>query len=68
MNNELLLLSKEHTDTLNEQTRTIPQETLDFKLNKQMETFSFSPPINLSEEEKWLLVVKVLKQRTSFLL
>ena len=57
MNNELLLLSRKHADTLNEQTRTKPQETLDFKRNKQMETFSFSPPINLSEEGKWLLVV-----------
>ena len=26
-------------------------------MNKQLETFSFSPPINLSEEGKWLLAV-----------
>ena len=55
MNNELLLLIKKHTDTLIEQTRTKPQETLEFKMNKQKQTFSFNPPINLKEEGKWLL-------------
>ena len=53
----MLLLIKEHTDTLIEQTKTKPQETLQFKLNKQMETFSFSPSISLSEEGKGLLAV-----------
>ena len=57
MNNEILLLNEKHTDTFNEQTKTKPQETLEFKMNKQVQTFSFSPPINLSEEGKWLLVV-----------
>ena len=57
MNNELLLLPKEHTDTLIEQTKTKPQETLESKMNKQMQTFSFNPPINLIEEGKWLLAV-----------
>ena len=57
MNNELLLLIKKHTDTLIEQTKTKPQETLEFKLNKQMQIFSFNPPINLLEEGKWLLGV-----------
>ena len=57
MNNELLLLIKKHIDTLIEQTRTRPQETLEFKMNKQMQTFSFNPPINLVEEGKWLLGV-----------
>ena len=57
MNNELLLLIKKHTDTLIEQTKTKPQETLEFKMNKQMQTFSFNPPINLVEEDKWLLAV-----------
>ena len=55
MNNELLLLIKKHTDTLIEQTRTKPQETLEFKMNKQKQTFSFNPPTNLVEEGKWLL-------------
>ena len=57
MNNELLLLIKKHTDTLIEQTRTKPQETLEFKMNKQRQTFLFNPPINLIEEGKWLLAV-----------
>ena len=57
MNNELLLLIKKHTDTLIEQTKTKPQETLEFKMNKQMQTFSFNPPINLVEEGKWLMAV-----------
>ena len=57
MNNELLLLIKKLTDTLIEQTKTQPQETLEFKMNNQMQTFSFNPPINLFEEDKWLLTV-----------
>ena len=57
MNNELLLLIKKHTDTLIANTKTKPQETLEFKMNKQMQTFSFNPPINLVEEVKWLLAV-----------
>ena len=57
MNNELLLLIKKHTDTLIEQTKTKPQETLEFNMNKQMQSFSFNPPIYLVEEGKWLLGV-----------
>ena len=57
MNNELLLLIKKHTDTLIEQTKSRPQETLEFKINKQTETFSFTPPINLPERGKRLLGV-----------
>ena len=57
MNNELLLLIKKHTDTLIQQTKTKPQETLEFQMNKQRQTFSFNPPINLIEEDKWLLAV-----------
>ena len=40
-----------------EQTKTDAQETLEFKMDKQMQTFSFNPPINLVEEGKWLLAV-----------
>ena len=57
MNNELLLLIKKHTDTLIDQTKTKPQETLEFKMNKESQTFSFNPPINLIEEGKWLIAV-----------
>ena len=53
----MLLLIKKHTDTLIEQTKTKPQETLEFKMNKRMQTFSFNPPIILLEEGKWLLAV-----------
>ena len=37
--------------------KTKPQETLELKMNKQMQTFSFNPPVNLTEEGKWLLAV-----------
>ena len=57
MNNELLLLFKKHTDTLIEQTKTKPQETLEFKMIQSKQTFSFNPPVNLSEEGKRLLGV-----------
>ena len=40
-----------------ENTKTKPQETLEIKMNKQMQTISFNPPINLIEEDKWLLAV-----------
>ena len=61
MNNELLLLIKKHTDTLIEQTKTKPQETLEFRMNKQRQTFSINPPINLLEEGKWLLAVSLFE-------
>ena len=61
MNNELLHLIKKHTDTLIQQTKTKPQETLEFKMNKQMQTFSFNAPINLVEQGKWLLGVTWLE-------
>ena len=48
---------KKLTDTLIEQTKTKPQETVEFKMKKQRQTFSFNPPINLIEEGKWLLAV-----------
>ena len=61
MNNELLLLIKKHTDTLIEQTKTKPQETLEYKMIKQMQTFSINPPMNLLEEGKWLLGLSSLE-------
>ena len=67
MNNELLLLTKKHTDTLIQQTRTKPQETLEFKMNKQRQTFSFNPPINPIEEDKWLLAVSSFECTNSVL-
>ena len=48
---------KKHTDCLIEQRKTKPQETLEYKMNKQMRTFSFNPQISLFEEGKWLLAM-----------
>ena len=39
MNNELLIFIKKHTDMLIQQTKTRPQETLEFKINKQKQIF-----------------------------
>ena len=61
MNNKLLILIKKHTDTLIEQTKTKPQESLEFKMNKQMQFFSFNPSIISVEEGKWLLAVSSLE-------
>ena len=41
MNIELLLLTEKHTDTSIEQTKTKPQEMLEFQMNKQMKLFLF---------------------------
>ena len=65
MNNELLLLIKKHTDTLIEQTKTKPQETPEFVMNKQTRTYSFNPPINLSEEGKWFTSVTFFERSNS---
>ena len=46
-------------DDITRKTKTKPQETLDFKMNKQKQTFSYNPPINLFEEGKWLLGVSL---------
>ena len=61
MNSELLRLIKKLTDTLIQQTKTRPQETLEFKMNKRMQTFSFNPPKNLVEGGKWLLGLSSLE-------
>ena len=42
MNNEMLLLIKTHNDTLVENTKTKPQETLECKMVKQVQTFVFT--------------------------
>ena len=48
---------KKHTNTLIEQTKTRPRETLELKLNEQMETFSFDRLVKISEKDKWVLGV-----------
>ena len=50
------LLIKKHTDTLIEQTKTKPEETLELKMNEP-KSFLLNPIINLSEEGKWLIAV-----------
>ena len=62
-----MLLQKKHTDTWIEQTKTKPQETLEFKMKKQLETFSFNPRLNLIEEGKWLLAVTSFEAINSLL-
>ena len=49
----MLLLIQKHTDTLMEQPKIKPQETLELKMKKQTQNFSFNPPKNLVEERKW---------------
>ena len=56
MSTEFLLLSQKNTDRLIEQTKTKSQET-EFKLNQHLDTSSFNPPGNFSEQGKWLLAV-----------
>ena len=65
MIDEVLFLIKKHTHTLIEQTKLKPQETIEFKMNKQVQTFSFSPPISLVEEGKWLIAVTFFEAKNS---
>ena len=65
MNIALLLLIEIHTDRNIKQTKTQPQKTFEFKLKQQMRTFSFNPPMNLSNEVKWLLAVTTFEATNS---
>ena len=67
MKNNLQLLNKKHTDTLIEQTKTKPKETFEFKMNKQMQSFSLSPPVKTFGRKKWLLVVTFFQTTKSVL-
>ena len=64
MTNELLLLKK-LTDTLIEQTKTKPQKTLEYKMRKQMQTYSKFPTINLFEAGNCLLAVTSFEAKKS---
>ena len=56
----LLLSIIKICERLNKQTHTKPQETLEFKLIKPWETFSFKPPISIEESGTiWLTSLKV---------
>ena len=50
---DLLLSITKNCETLIEQTKTKPQETLEFKMTKSRETFHFNPPIQVKED--WML-------------
>ena len=65
MNNELLHIVRKHTDTLIEQTKAKPQESLKSKLKKQMEIFSFIRSINPSKDGKCFLAVKMFAATNS---
>ena len=57
----MLLLINKDTDSLIEQTKTCPQETVEFKIILQMQTFSFSPPTNLIQGGKWHLGLNLIE-------
>ena len=49
----LLISITKNCETLVEQTRTKPQETLEFKMIKPRETFHFKPPIQVKGD--WMI-------------
>ena len=65
MNHVLLLLIRKPTDALIDQMKTKRKETLEFKLNMQVKTFSFSPTMNLVEERKRLLALTSIEATNS---
>ena len=54
----LLLSIAKSNQKIVEITQSIPQETLEFNMNKQKESFSFVIPLEMPE--KWMLGVKKL--------
>ena len=42
-----------------------PEKTLEYKVQKSMESFSFNPPLNLIEEGEWLSPVTCFKATNS---
>ena len=54
----LLSIAKSNLDFV-ENTLSKPQETLDFKMNKQKESFSFDIPLELPEQ--WMMGVTSLE-------
>ena len=48
-----------------EQTKTKHQQTFEFEMYKQMQTFSFNSPIKLLGEGKWLLPVTSFESTNS---
>ena len=54
----LLSIAKSNQEIV-ENTHSKPQETLEFNMTKQKESFSFDVPLNV--EEKWMMGVTSLK-------
>ena len=54
----LLSIAKSNQEIV-ENTHSKPQETLEFKMNKQKESFSFDIPLNLPEQ--WMMGVTSLE-------
>ena len=50
---------EKNTDTLIEQRKTGPHETLEFKLRKSMDCFSLNPPSELGEEKYTIAVTNI---------
>ena len=50
---DLLLSITKNYQTIIEQTRTKPEEILEFKMTKPRETFHFNPPVEVKED--WLI-------------
>ena len=65
LNNDTLLLIKKHRDTFIEQRVTQIPETLEKKLTKRNDFFSFSRPKNFYEEGKWFLAVAIFETTNS---
>ena len=56
---DLLLSITKNCETLIQETLTKPQQTLEFKLTEQKETFHFKPPISI--EGSWTLALTGLE-------
>ena len=61
---EILTLIEEKTDTLNEQTKTNAQETIEIKLNKPKETFYLDNQLKLEKQKCFLWVTNLEVQHT----
>ena len=52
---DLLLSITKKCETIIKQTHRKAEDTLEFKLTKPRETFSFKPPIILGHDSKWMI-------------
>ena len=58
---DLLPSISKNCETLIKQLHTKPQETLEFKLTKSRETFSFKTSITLGLDSNWMVVLTSLE-------